>query len=493
MLQRIVALVPKAGSAQAGPTKGAVSSAYVSKTEALAEPYVALDPTRLGVMRIDIDRSFQSVEHLAYEIRDTAYLPHLPNMVISKATDDASIVRPHLLYFLPVDQEVWSDRNDPRCRRRPVLLYRAVLRGITAKLLPIGADPGGVTNPCKIKNPLCSGRWKYEILDDRIFLSLAEWADWVDLSDWTADAHAETASVSNNAFEIFRRAAWQYAVELARSEVHVNLFGADRSELRERILEFLTVNHVQNSERKRSDQKTADSVANYIANAVDPARNRRATAAVDPADTRTPRERKADGGRMAAASRRKKTFDVLVATIEGNDGGARIRKSDLARMAKVTRPTIDAHWAALSAHFDRIGQGDRLHRTVRPEFPEAISSERQENIGTEATAYHADKRDFWTYELASQRPFLPDSPDGLRRLTQFIIDRRDLPKDIDCDRDCGSGCVIKAHVIDLSGFPPVSFSCGEAKDHLACGRSVEFAIRDWRRPDAGAPDENLDD
>lgn len=492
VLRRIVAMVPKAGAAQAGPTKGAVSRSYASKIDVLSEPYVALNPERLGVMRIDIDRGFASLEHLVQDIRDTALLPHLPNIVISSAKEKTQIIRPHLLFLLPEDQEVWADFNHPRCRRRPVHLFRAVLRGITAKLLPIGADPGGVTNPCKIKNPLCVDEWKCDILDDRNFSPLREWSDWVDLGDWSADAPATLPDSSNNAFETYRHAAWRLAVELARSGRETELFGLDRSRLRERLLEFLTTEYVESSPRKRNDQRTAESVASYICNVVDPAIARRSGKIADPNDTRTATQRRADGGRAAAAARRRNTFDKLVEAVRSCEAEAPIRKSDLARIAKISRPTIDVHWAQLCKHFDDLGQIRKLHRPLGSTKKASIGSEA--SIKIQDDAHLVEEGDFWTHSLDSQKMFLPTSAGGIRRYKEDVLDPWDFADFADISPCCasGTGCLIEATVIEKTGFPPVAFACGEVRSHFNRGRSVIFAVRDWHRGDDGAPDEGQD-
>ena len=66
--------------------------------------------------------------------------------------------RPHLLWLI-AESVCFTEKGN----KRPQSAWKNALKGLTAKLLPIGADPGGVANPHRHKNPL-SPLWDRRIL-----------------------------------------------------------------------------------------------------------------------------------------------------------------------------------------------------------------------------------------------------------------------------------------------------------------------------------------
>jgi hypothetical protein len=63
------------------------------------------------------------------------------------------------LIWLLNDSVTFTKRGNPR----PKAAWTNALYGLTARLLPIGADPGGTSNPHRHKNPLCP-LWHYHIM-----------------------------------------------------------------------------------------------------------------------------------------------------------------------------------------------------------------------------------------------------------------------------------------------------------------------------------------
>ena len=65
----------------------------------------------------------------------------LPNLVVGYIDSAGWLLHPHLIWLL--DQSV---AFTGKSQQAPQKLWAAVLRGLTAALLPIGADPGGLAN-----------------------------------------------------------------------------------------------------------------------------------------------------------------------------------------------------------------------------------------------------------------------------------------------------------------------------------------------------------
>ncbi|MBL6080784.1 replication initiation protein [Belnapia sp. T18] len=157
ILQLFASKVPKVRRLYVGDHKG---EAYRSDSKLLAldAAYVEDNKRVCGVLRIEVD-AILAWDDIADACR-TAGVP-LPNLVVGWEDNDGRVHHPHLFWLLhdsvPMEGE--------RCARFSAL-YRGVLRGLTKALLPLGADPGGLLNSHRHKNPL-SPMWQRRILAEQ--------------------------------------------------------------------------------------------------------------------------------------------------------------------------------------------------------------------------------------------------------------------------------------------------------------------------------------
>lgn len=104
-----------------------------------------------SIIRLDLDHVFDSWSALLHLI-DEMDLPR-PNVGTCAPSLDGRIRRPHLYYVL--EKAVWFDRFDKRAKRGPMALFEAVARGLVDAFIDMGAaDPGGLSNLMRGKNPL---------------------------------------------------------------------------------------------------------------------------------------------------------------------------------------------------------------------------------------------------------------------------------------------------------------------------------------------------
>lgn len=126
-----------------------------SKLEGLDEPYVEDNSKVCGVVRIETDHV---LTRAAVAAACRASGAPLPNIVVGWRDPEGAYYRPHLLWLLHDSVPLEGEQN-----LRFLRLYRGVLRGLTSALLGIGADPGGLLNSHRHKNPL-SPLWDRDVL-----------------------------------------------------------------------------------------------------------------------------------------------------------------------------------------------------------------------------------------------------------------------------------------------------------------------------------------
>lgn len=156
ILKLFAASTPRAARLQTGDTKAEATSAD-KKLLALDSAYVDTTKTMRRVLRVEVDRIFAGgFGELAAAV--AACGAPLPNLVVGYLDDIGRLFHPHLIWLI-ADSVAFT----PQGKRVHQDLWKAVLRGLTAALLPIGADPGGIFNPLRVKNPL-SPLWDHTVL-----------------------------------------------------------------------------------------------------------------------------------------------------------------------------------------------------------------------------------------------------------------------------------------------------------------------------------------
>ena len=157
LLRLFVTRVPRRKYLRTGHTK-AESSRAQSKLLALDDAYIETNPIMRGVLRVELDREFPCWDSLSDAI--VGEDAPLPNLAVGYVDPNGRVHRPHLLWLIKAPVPF-----TPKGRKAHQSLLIAVLKALTIVLLPVGADPGGLANPHRHKNPL-SPLWFHRILAD---------------------------------------------------------------------------------------------------------------------------------------------------------------------------------------------------------------------------------------------------------------------------------------------------------------------------------------
>lgn len=122
------------------------------KVLGLDAPDVEGNKTLLGFLRLDTDLTWKSVEHLLRELRKkvkAGKIRSLPNFIVGIKTPDGRLVRPHLIWLLPVNMGVLN-----RDGTKPLKKFKSVYYGLCRALADLGADPEAPATSQLVKNPL---------------------------------------------------------------------------------------------------------------------------------------------------------------------------------------------------------------------------------------------------------------------------------------------------------------------------------------------------
>ncbi len=156
MLRLFVAATPRAPtSLRAGHAKDQLL-AFGSKLVLLDHAYVNFNARMRGIIRVDLDKPFASWDALREAIQGTGLPP--PNLAVAHVEADGRVVNPHAYWLLA--QAVCCTAQG---RGGPQRLLGGITRAMVDTLGPIGADPGGLSNPLSGKNPL-SPLWSCQVM-----------------------------------------------------------------------------------------------------------------------------------------------------------------------------------------------------------------------------------------------------------------------------------------------------------------------------------------
>jgi hypothetical protein len=358
-----VTCIAKGRNATGGMTKDKVSRGTY-KVLASDWRYIALGKSFKGAIRIDIDGCFQSIEHLRFELQQIG-LPFMPHLVVGDVDSRGMIIRPHLWILLPYKKAVWTDPADKRCRRQPWNLLRGVAAGITDMLLPIGADPGGLSNLFHGKNPL-SPHWTLWELNTSEYPTLSEWIEMLPFSAPASVLARKAAAItsglglakSNQVYERLRKDAWTTLRQwhLASTQDYLVALKS-REVLGTMLYGELQDSAVQGEEEPRQALAVLSKVVRHAASEWDPEkvkRPRNAGKLGGQLDGMTLAQRQRAGKRETARIRNDATRSALIAAAEQMDlQGQELTKSGLARQAGVTRTTVSSHWTQVMSVLSR--------------------------------------------------------------------------------------------------------------------------------------------
>jgi hypothetical protein len=331
-----------------------------SKLLALDDAWIDVNKDVIGMMRQDIDATFMSWDHLRQEIADRN-LP-LPHLAVAHVDDQGAVHNPHVLWFLPKNMGV---RTDAKAFDKPQKLYKAVMRGLCNELMPLGADPGALTNACRVKNPL-SPLWKICVMSEEQPLSLAAWADIVDtevyfeplMRDYStvrAVRDGADATASNQAYMTLKRAAFQLVMSWYQGGD--SRFVADNREITAgHIVDELgsMARHVLlNGSKPQASMAILQRVATYTAENFDIEKaasyraNKGILSEILPEEMPA-KARMAEGGRYSAGKRAEETLMAMVeAAVDIELGEKNLSKGAIMDATGLGRATVHRKWAAM--------------------------------------------------------------------------------------------------------------------------------------------------
>lgn len=330
-----------------------------SKLLGLDDPYIRLNRRVVSGFRIDVDARFASFDDLHRAVARCG-LPALPNLVVARRDASGKLHNPHLWYFLPDTAAVWIEA---RANPRLIALLHRVIAGVTAALLPIGADPGGLANPFHGKNPL-SPLFSTESWNDSRFLTLADWADSVDLrakgrTDLSGPARRGEILHGSNSVG---RTLFGWAVEALREardrdDPTYRVALGDRSVLGRYLADLLrrdAVIHLGWDDERGLQSQCRRIAERWDADRIARRKNRGALRARMPVGIDLADRQRAGQAHTAAIRRRNSLAAVLDALVTARSTGEIPTQSGVARSTGLARSTVARHWAtALASDLSR--------------------------------------------------------------------------------------------------------------------------------------------
>lgn len=213
-----VAACRRGGGLRTSWEKGYLGVESRSKLLALDLPYIEGNTQFLGYWRIDLDGTWPDVYAFMDDVRQLAgcRIPFAPHLVAGDEMPDGRFHKPHVYFMLPPGEAVWNNPDDPRCNQRTVKFFEAIYYGIVDALQSLQADPGAPATTQRGKNPLSPLSTGF-VMNDREFLSMSDWAGWVDTNlnretlvrHRAADKAGVTLEASNGIFTAVQNEAYR--------------------------------------------------------------------------------------------------------------------------------------------------------------------------------------------------------------------------------------------------------------------------------------------
>lgn len=356
VLRYFVSKLPRGRRLISGDRKDNVGTApHGSKLLGCDDPYIEGLKTMRGVIRVEIDRV---LPWIAIEAACQAAGVPPPNLALGWVGADAAVWHPHLIWLLH-DSVAFTPRGKPRFKA----LFNGVLRGLTASLLPYGADPGGISNCMRLKNPL-SPLWGRRVFAETPY-GLDNLRRHIDTTAALPEAGvaAPTADHPDNAVAIASNAFFRYLASWARGIVGPARDEAGCTEAEWRILveqqalssaSTLTSRGGPNDEA--GDARLQPSVLRLAARIAQWTWNNVA-AAKDPVSKLTPAEvatRQAEAGRVTARARAERFRAAIIAARVAAADGRAVTQDAVYAVVSMTdgiksKRSVERHWKAVRA------------------------------------------------------------------------------------------------------------------------------------------------
>ncbi len=346
------------------------TKAVGSKLLGLDEVYVEGQKSVRGFIRVDCDGIFSSWDALRFALIEAfESIELLPHLVVGDELSDGRIVRPHFIWLLPEKSRI---RFDSKAFPAPQRLYHAVARALTAATRPVGSDLGGLSNPMRVKNPLCP-HWTTAIMNSRdpmslghMFVRLEPWIGEDDTTMAERQTAVRAAAVgldtcqSNAFFKEASAACWSLARQwITDGDERGALAGDDLAEAFVAALGH-DARHAMASVPPRKAMAMLGSVCRWAAKHFDPSVRRRTA---NPGALRgtlgglSLHDRQAAGGRHAAGTRRDASLNAIreaVAALRAE--GAEITKAAVADRAGIAYRTVLRHFEAAMSVVSEVSE-----------------------------------------------------------------------------------------------------------------------------------------
>lgn len=361
-----VAAVPKAKDLRSNWWKGALAT-IGNKLLSLDEPYIEGNRKFLSFIRIDTDRVWDSFEQCVDFFRQLAHdgkIASQPHFLVGLRLPNSQFIRPHAIWMLPYRSGVWNEPSKDGFNRAPVDLFHSVYYGLCNALLDAGADAGAPAASQQVKNPL-SPEWFTVCPQDAHFPDLSEHAEYLELGHNRESLTRRSASVqsgmdiqqSNGLFNILQKTAydtmtnWHFAgdPEFARNHKEGRL-GAISDRLHIELERAVAQSDLRPSKKDGNVQYLIASVTNYAVGKWNPEKldkaGRNKGAALHLVQgMKSASDRMAAGGKYAAQKNTDRVVDAITTAIKKLTAeGVELTKTMVARMAAVSRSSVQKHW-----------------------------------------------------------------------------------------------------------------------------------------------------
>ncbi len=361
-----VAAVPKARDLRTNWGKGALAKIGV-KLFSLDEPYIEGNRKFLSFVRIDTDRVWDSYEQCVDFFRQLAHDGKIacePHFLIGLRLRDGKFMRPHAIWMLPYGSAVWNEPGKAGFNRAPVDLFHSVYYGLNNALLEAGADAGAPATSQQVKNPL-SPEWFTVCPQDSYYPDLSEHAEYLELGHNRDSLTRRSAAVqsgmdiqqSNGLFNYLQKVAyatmtgWHFAgdPEFKRHRQEGRL-GAICDRLHIELERAVAQSDLRPSKKDGNVQYLIASVANYAVSKwnpdkLDKAGRNKGAALHLVQGMKSASDRMTAGGKYAAQRNSDRVVDAITTAIKKlTADGVELTKSAVARMAAVSRSSVQKHW-----------------------------------------------------------------------------------------------------------------------------------------------------
>jgi len=340
----------------------------------LDAPTVEGNKRLLGFLRIDTDFAWKSTDHLMQALNDKVkakQIKSLPNFIVGIQTDDGRLIRPHLIWLLPINGGVLNVDN------KFLRKFKAVYYGLCRALADLAADPEAPATSQLVKNPL-SPLYCTECPSD-VWLSLDDHASCLNMTlDRMTLVRENIATVTGEPFR-HSNEFFNGCLDTARSLMNrwaadhdpmylEALASNDRYPLINRLKKELSSLVASHGMKPKSIKYVRRKVASWVVNTWNPDKISRKSMRSPGrlkhlvSEIRGVTERQAFAGRYTAAVRADKTIERLVeawnlctANGEGNPS-----KTALAKASGLSRQTVHNRFEDLQAAVAETSVKDAL-------------------------------------------------------------------------------------------------------------------------------------